>query len=192
MKYLFILLMIWGLGMTGCRTVAPVSHSLEKEEKRDSLSSKKESIKDSTITTEKVTEKILPEATAGVTLTTNKTDSLSHALGKLPKGAKLIYQDPKLRAQLKIYKDSLNQVHIECTATEQKYWEKEKAQTRFIEKLVSELTKVSHEKEVLEKTVLQQKTPWWQKLKHALIGILILFVLLLAAVLYGLKKMRLR
>jgi uncharacterized protein YlxW (UPF0749 family) len=108
----------------------------------------------------------LPTATVGITLTKSQLDSLITALGTLPSSVEKViyYQDPKTRAMLSVMLDSLQRIQITCTATEQKYYEKTKEQTRTISQLQNELRKERATTTTLQNEVRQTKIPWYTRL----------------------------
>lgn len=182
MKFMvFILLVVW-VGVTGCgRKSIPVSSITETTTKRDSTVSSRQSTVDSIKYIERVIEKILPSATVGITLTKSQLDSLTLALGNLP-GKTAYYTDPKLRAQLQLVMDSLGHIQFNCTALEQKYFEKYVKEAHYRETLVNELTKVNLENQKLVTEIHELKKTPWEKIKASLNNIILKICLAIIAI----------
>lgn len=177
----FILLVVW-VGVTGCgRKSIPVSSITETTTKRDSTVSSRQSTVDSIKYIERVIEKILPSATVGITLTKSQLDSLTLALGNLP-GKTAYYTDPKLRAQLQLVMDSLGHIQFNCTALEQKYFEKYVKEAHYRETLVNELTKVNLENQKLVTEIHELKKTPWEKIKASLNNIILKICLAIIAI----------
>lgn len=165
MKAIFI-----GLGLlvavvmlTGCRSTAPVQHTIEKTDST-AIHTDKEQIKtDSSFFKQEVKEKKLPEANAQLVATKTKLDSLLSVLDRLPKGTVVYVSDKRAQAQLSFYKDSLNQVHINCKSAEQSYYENTITQGRFISQLEKEKSFYLHTIKLQEKVIKELQKKWYVK-----------------------------
>ena len=182
MKFLvFILLVVW-VGVTGCgRKSIPVSSITETTTKKDSTTTKTKNVTDSVRYIERVIEKILPSATVGITLTKRQLDSLTLALGNLP-GKTVYYTDPKVQAQIQLLMDSLGNIQINCTALEQKYFEKYVKEAHYSETLVNELTRVNTENKKLVSEIRELKKTPWEKIKASLNNIILKICLAIIAI----------
>lgn len=167
--------------LTGCgaKTV-PVSNNTSTTSKADSTSITNTSKKDSSSHVETVTEKTLPGATVEILATQSQLDSLIHALAQLPTSVTrtVYYVDPQLKAKLSIAIDSLGRRVIKCQALDQRYYEKSVQQTRYIENLTAELTKIKEENTSLKEQVKVKKPTWGDKFKEGITAGLIWFVVL--------------
>lgn len=152
--------------MTGCGPrIVPVSSTTKTTTKTDSVSNKSEVTKDSSSYKETVKEKTLPAAVVGITLSKQAMDSLIAALSNLPSSVPktVYYHDPKLRAMLSLALDSLGRFRINCTAMEQKYYERETEYKKFISQLVSENKSLKKEKTTLKSDVKEKRETWLQR-----------------------------
>jgi len=177
-----------GLGLvvmlTGCRSTAPVQHTIEKTDSTKTEISKEHIKTDSSFFKETVTEKKLPEANAQLIATRSKVDSLLDVLDHLPKGTVVYVSDKKARAQLSFYKDSLNRVHINCKSAEQTYNEKTIEQGRFISQLEKEKSFYLHTIRLHEATLKQLQEKWYVRAGNYISRKVAAFVLL-AIILLG-------
>lgn len=178
-----------GLGLvvmlTGCRSTAPVQHTIEKTDSTKTEISKEHIKTDSSFFKQEVKEKKLPEANATLVATRNKVDSLLDVLDHLPKGTVVYLSDKKARAQLSFYKDSLNQVHINCKSAEQTYYENTITQGRFISQLEKEKSFYLHTIKLHEETIRQIQQKWYVKAGNFITRKVTAFFLL-AIILFGL------
>lgn len=160
-------LVVWVmLSLAGCSPkTAPVSSHTENTHTKDSVHIKNTVKTDSSFYKETLEEKVLPQATIGITTNDNQLDSLIIALRNLPSNVKkeIHYRDPKARAMLTVLIDSLGLIQFRCTAIEQRYHEKHIAQQRLINNLTSELDAVKQKDKVLKEELRQEKLPAWKR-----------------------------
>jgi hypothetical protein len=191
-----VLLLFIAIGVcAGCgRKLAPVSFSEIKKDSSVLTGTTRFTSKDSSSLKVTYTEKILPGATIGITLTKKQMDSLMLALSNLPKGQSVTITDPKLLAQLKFMFDANNNLMATCTALDRQYNEKQTEMLRYIYKLEQENKSLKETHSDKTDMIEEEQLPWYKKLWNAILKstgvIIILIMLAIGIVLWAWDKLR--
>lgn len=169
--------MLWWA--TGCVATRPVVSSFVEKAKWDSTLLHS-SQKLTTIHTEKVEEKTIPESDIDLSLTVAKMDSIIYALKNIPKGVPqtIVIKDKIGQAQFTFLLDSIGNLHARCTSIEKKYFEKSVFDQHMKESLVLQLTKVNTELHEAKAELMQLKKPWYEKIEDALQNLAIKILLI--------------
>lgn len=117
-----ILVIILGVGivmLTGCTSVRPVQHTIEKT--------------DSVIIKETLVPVKVPGSAVSTSLSKAQLDSLTRALRSMPANNRTVYlNDPTLKTRLSFALDSLGKLMIKCESIEQMYMAKLIEKDRYI------------------------------------------------------------
>lgn len=172
MKKIFSICVFWGLVTTGCMPTQPVSSVKDTDVTKDSTNVRSASTKRDSSYVETVTPINIPAGKVDLGFTKKQFDSLVTVLSSLkalPSEVRTIYKiDPTTHQKLRIFMDSVGNIHFQCLQDAQVYWQKFIHERTEREKLQSQLTQASTKLKSQDNELSEARKSWSQRIKDSM------------------------
>lgn len=196
MKLWVIIILGFGYVWTGCRSVQPVSSVQNTEMKKDSTRLQTTTEKRDSSYKETVEPVTIKGGKVDIGFSKKQFDSLLAVISflqKLPPELRTIYKvDPETKQQLKIFMDSVGNIHFQCIQEAQTYWQKYIHEHTEKEKLQTQLTEANSKIESSDRETVEAKKGFWDSIdwKAKLLIWFISFGIFYAIVQYALSYVK--